>query len=781
MATRIKEGMTGAEVAQIIDEGFDNLDEIRQNVESNTSQIEAITHNPFVFELMGIGTTKEEVNINYRGKSQGSSFEEEFQRTIPSASSLNAGVMTAADKTKLDLVVTDGDGMQFLSDDGTYKTIADEEDITAEDGKLKLKDRAYDEANFSGKGYKILRKNIVEGKNILTQEMINKPNTIYEIRYDFDLNEQTIKIQDNTIFIFNGGSLNNGKISKLTSNIHFINTNLKNISYSGEYPRKENIKYYIDESDVIKDKNNIMLGDIIYLIKRQSDKDNGGGYYKADYKGNYATQGGIELDTLTLAPIKYSTRGIFNMNNYGILPNGEDMSDKLNNLLQSDLQWVFNEATLYFPSGSYIFKKPINFSRRFVILGDENGFRNETYTGTEFNFSGIKNNTENELYCITSSSIIKKIKNISFKCDSYDLVENRNSILTGNGENVWTETINQNNICCITNVQHIEDCLFTGFSGKCIKSGFVFCNKLHFTKCNICIQSDNDSVLTDIYALYVNNITYRSGELTIINNVRGDSIKDIAFNIIGNTTTFSNICIDWGYKSIFSLRGDDSFTSTTVRQITIKTNALRNVINYNIIDKNFHIGKTLYITDENTSPYIGIVTLPSGVTINELATNIEIVGSYFNAKDAGPDDITNIIPNVGITINCSSNIKITGNISITMTDIKVEDILKDYKLFRRFVEIVDNVSTLSGNIIINGEKFILNNLSRNNYNSSTIIYNDNLSIKTMGIFNDRPNNIKRGFAYFCTDKQTSEGTRNGIMIYYVGDNTWVDALGRIVS
>ena len=62
MATRIKEGMTGAEVAQIIDEGFDNL--------------------------------------------------------------------------------------------------ADEEDITAEDGKLKLRDRAYDADNFSGKGYNILRKNI---------------------------------------------------------------------------------------------------------------------------------------------------------------------------------------------------------------------------------------------------------------------------------------------------------------------------------------------------------------------------------------------------------------------------------------------------------------------------------------------------------------------------------------------------------------------------------------------------------------------------------------------
>lgn len=123
MATRIKEGMTGAEVAQIIDNGFDNLEELNQRVEINETALEYIKNMSFVFELMGIGTTKEEVNINYRGKSYGSSFEEEFQRTIPSASSLNAGVMTAADKTKLDLVVTDGDGMQFLSDDGTYKTI----------------------------------------------------------------------------------------------------------------------------------------------------------------------------------------------------------------------------------------------------------------------------------------------------------------------------------------------------------------------------------------------------------------------------------------------------------------------------------------------------------------------------------------------------------------------------------------------------------------------------------------------------------------------------------
>ncbi len=41
--------------------------------------------------------------------------------------------------------------------------------------------------------------------------------------------------------------------------------------------------------------------------------------------------------------------------------------------------------------------------------------------------------------------------------------------------------------------------------------------------------------------------------------------------------------------------------------------------------------------------------------------------------------------------------------------------------------------------------------------------------------------IPPGFAYFCTDRQTAEGAKNGIVIYYAGNGTWVDALGRIVE
>lgn len=96
----------------------------------------------------------------------------------------------------------------------------DEEDLTVSkpdkngNAIVSLKDKVYDESNFSGKGYKILRKNIqtIDGvrKNILTQDMINNPDTIYEVRYDFDLNGAEITVPENCILSFNGGKLLNG-------------------------------------------------------------------------------------------------------------------------------------------------------------------------------------------------------------------------------------------------------------------------------------------------------------------------------------------------------------------------------------------------------------------------------------------------------------------------------------------------------------------------------------------------------------------------------------------
>ncbi len=107
--------------------------------------------------------------------------------------------------------------------------------------QLVLGNRPYEPTEFSGKGYKVLEKNIqtVGGvkKNILTPVMINQPKTIYEIRYDFDLNGETIEIQEGCVLKFNGGSLKNGTVVCNNINIISIYTNslFDNIIFNGSF------------------------------------------------------------------------------------------------------------------------------------------------------------------------------------------------------------------------------------------------------------------------------------------------------------------------------------------------------------------------------------------------------------------------------------------------------------------------------------------------------------------------------------------------------------------
>lgn len=89
----------------------------------------------------------------------------------------------------------------------------DEEDLTSINDKLKLKNKTYSPAEFSGLGRIYLRKNIIGNKNILTQDMINTGNTIYIIQYDYDLNGSSINIPDNCVLKFEGGTLSNGTIT----------------------------------------------------------------------------------------------------------------------------------------------------------------------------------------------------------------------------------------------------------------------------------------------------------------------------------------------------------------------------------------------------------------------------------------------------------------------------------------------------------------------------------------------------------------------------------------
>ena len=115
--------------------------------------------------------------------------------------------------------------------EGNVTNAADEEDITSENGLLKLKNRSA----LNGMGYVILRQN----KGFA--EQVTKANTVYEIRYDFDLNGADITIPENCVLNFTGGSLSNGTIEFDNTKIE-SNTNVsifKTITFKGNASNKE--------------------------------------------------------------------------------------------------------------------------------------------------------------------------------------------------------------------------------------------------------------------------------------------------------------------------------------------------------------------------------------------------------------------------------------------------------------------------------------------------------------------------------------------------------------
>lgn len=110
---------------------------------------------------------------------------------------------------------------------------ADEEDITEQNGTLQLANKTYNKQSFSGLGRVYLRKNIVGDKNVLTQAMINKANTIYVIQYDYDLKGETLTIPENSVLNFIGGAIGNGTI--IGNKTKVINLNVDRIVLSGTW------------------------------------------------------------------------------------------------------------------------------------------------------------------------------------------------------------------------------------------------------------------------------------------------------------------------------------------------------------------------------------------------------------------------------------------------------------------------------------------------------------------------------------------------------------------
>ena len=94
-------------------------------------------------------------------------------------------------------------------------------------------------------------------RNILIPDMINQPNTIYEIRYDFDLNNEIINIQEGCILYFKGGSFSNGTLKGNNTITKSFTTCYYNMNFSGSFDGIIDSYWHIPKYAIYKTTTNI--------------------------------------------------------------------------------------------------------------------------------------------------------------------------------------------------------------------------------------------------------------------------------------------------------------------------------------------------------------------------------------------------------------------------------------------------------------------------------------------------------------------------------------------
>lgn len=129
---------------------------------------------------------------------------------------------------------------------------ADEEDITEQNGTIQLANKTYDKQSFSGLGRVYLRKNIVGDKNVLTQAMINKANTIYVIQCIFEN-----KSSDPTLNYMRCGDIKATQNAPIIKNTLGEFNRLQIVKTSQQKKQSEALNHYTFDGTSVFDTDNI--------------------------------------------------------------------------------------------------------------------------------------------------------------------------------------------------------------------------------------------------------------------------------------------------------------------------------------------------------------------------------------------------------------------------------------------------------------------------------------------------------------------------------------------
>lgn len=189
-------------------------------------------------------------------------------------------------------------------------TIADEEDITRNvDGKLQFKDRA----GGDGMGYVILR------KDKTFAEQVAQANTIYEIRYNFDLGGEDVDIPENCVLQFNGGMLRNGTLkvsnAKLDSELKKI---FDNITFNGKFFNGEIYPEWVGAVGDGTTDDYVALQNCVNICKENSAKLLLSRKYMISHQLEYSAEDGSKYNPLVIVGNGVSSSGLIFTGEIGI-------------------------------------------------------------------------------------------------------------------------------------------------------------------------------------------------------------------------------------------------------------------------------------------------------------------------------------------------------------------------------------------------------------------------------------------------------------------------------
>lgn len=646
---------------------------------------------------------------------------------------------------------------------GTITNFADDEDIQSKNIQsgivLKFADRAYNPDRFSGKGYKILRKNIVNGKNILTQEMVNQPHTIYMIQYDYDLDGTQITIPEKCILKFGGGSLNNGIINCNNAIIQADPYNIfTNVEVRGTHSSGANIEWFFRDKD--KFYNNAFKDAITYFSTI-----------------NFISGKEYIFDKSVIDCCHLINPYILNGNNCKFY----DFSLAYN--ITKDDNMTPNSTSLLASLGTSI--RDINFYR--------------------------KNSQEHLPYPALIVSHKIEVKNCKFAGYNYCV-----GLTPVYIDSLLFESISQYDCknllaCCDYNGNVIEDRTFNGdwfyfsnsdfgpdenivYGGLKSTVSILFNNCLHGI---IALPKIHQYVVEVSVILYLHcHFENRQPCVKFIN--QDDEGKQSAHVI----TFISSFLYSDSVPKMYGINYIDC-------SINVGNN------NNFGIDIQKYMNGTYNINNAKTTPLfvdtnkdINTDTTPSYSSVSSTYVySVEREGDF-----TYPEDKEECI---AYAMSSSPDRLVWGNYETT-EPLKFTDYITIHKGHNMLAEAyyrTDNIGYINSYILffkkdkITGKVYkthvrITKELLKSTHGINNMLleipytgsigskweeYNDELLykpyIRTKGTFAQKPlssQGIPIGFSYFCTDKQTTEGSRNGIIIYYAGNDTWIDALGRYV-